>query len=217
MSHGFLCAQEHDFLVLVISSWVSWASLMSRISHKMSSHGCRHLQNYTRLAWSPSKRFVLFGGDMDGKPSWCSEHNRSEMVAVLGPYEALPYYIHIYIHHGAKFTIAIYLLYQLSWKFCEYLYICTWASLQCCQIVIISHHHTCSAFTCVKEPVSFKVLSMFSNVLWWMWNSVKWISLQVFHHSSRGISITETVYEINVYVLSILTVIALQHNTATLA
>jgi hypothetical protein len=26
-----------------------------------------------------------------------SKHNRSEMVAVLGPYEALPYYIHIYI------------------------------------------------------------------------------------------------------------------------
>jgi hypothetical protein len=23
------------------------------------------------------------------------KHNRSEMVAVLGPYEALPYYIHI--------------------------------------------------------------------------------------------------------------------------
>jgi hypothetical protein len=26
------------------------------------------------------------------------KHNRSEMVAVLGPYEALPYYIHTYIH-----------------------------------------------------------------------------------------------------------------------
>jgi hypothetical protein len=25
------------------------------------------------------------------------KHNRSEMVAVLGPYEALPYYIHTYI------------------------------------------------------------------------------------------------------------------------
>jgi hypothetical protein len=24
------------------------------------------------------------------------KHNRSEMVAVLGPYEALPYYIHTY-------------------------------------------------------------------------------------------------------------------------
>jgi hypothetical protein len=26
------------------------------------------------------------------------KHNRSEMVAVLGPYEALPYYIHIYLY-----------------------------------------------------------------------------------------------------------------------
>jgi hypothetical protein len=26
------------------------------------------------------------------------KHNRSEMVAVLGPFEALPYYIHTYIH-----------------------------------------------------------------------------------------------------------------------
>jgi hypothetical protein len=27
-----------------------------------------------------------------------NKHNRSEMVAVLGPFEALPYYIHTYIH-----------------------------------------------------------------------------------------------------------------------
>jgi hypothetical protein len=27
------------------------------------------------------------------------KHNRSEMVAVLGPNEALPYYIHTYIHN----------------------------------------------------------------------------------------------------------------------
>jgi hypothetical protein len=33
----------------------------------------------------------LTKGLLEGK------HNRSEMVAVLGPYEALPYYIHTYI------------------------------------------------------------------------------------------------------------------------
>jgi hypothetical protein len=31
-----------------------------------------------------------------------SMHNRSEMVAVLGPLEALPYYIHTYIHTSAN-------------------------------------------------------------------------------------------------------------------
>jgi hypothetical protein len=35
------------------------------------------------------------------------KHNRSEMVVVLGPYEALPYYIHtyIYIHHCGRLKV----------------------------------------------------------------------------------------------------------------
>jgi hypothetical protein len=36
------------------------------------------------------------------------KHNRSEMVAVLGPYEALPYYIHTYIHIFLAITIFFY-------------------------------------------------------------------------------------------------------------
>jgi hypothetical protein len=37
------------------------------------------------------------------KASSFKKHNRSEMVAVLGPNEALPYYIvHTYIHHRLK-------------------------------------------------------------------------------------------------------------------
>jgi hypothetical protein len=35
---------------------------------------------------------------MEGKP----KHNRSGMVAVLGPFEALPCYIHTYIHMEGK-------------------------------------------------------------------------------------------------------------------
>jgi hypothetical protein len=36
-------------------------------------------------------------------------HNRSEMVAVLGPLEALPYYIHTYIHiHPPRFLCSGY-------------------------------------------------------------------------------------------------------------
>jgi hypothetical protein len=31
------------------------------------------------------------------------KHNRSEMVAVLGPFEALPYYIHTYLIHKIRY------------------------------------------------------------------------------------------------------------------
>jgi hypothetical protein len=55
-----------------------------------------------------------------------------------------------------------------------------------------------------------------------MWNSAKWTLLLVFHHSSPATSIEETVYEMRVgislfvNVLGILTMTALQHNTAIL-
>jgi hypothetical protein len=41
-------------------------------------------------------------------------HNRSEMVAVLGPYEALSYYIHTYILEGVAVGG-----FKMSWKPCE--------------------------------------------------------------------------------------------------
>jgi hypothetical protein len=62
--------------------------------------------------------------------------------------------------HGAKFSIAVSLLYQLSWKLCEYLYICTWALLHCCQIVVISMPsymfciHLCEGTSLLQSSVS---------------------------------------------------------------
>jgi hypothetical protein len=81
-------------IFLRFSKWLYSQSYLHRLSSLASTHHTARnwitlpvsfLSNTTcNKYWSPI--CVLF------------KHYRSEMVAVLGPFEALPYYIHTYIH-----------------------------------------------------------------------------------------------------------------------
>lgn len=50
------CIQEHEFIVIMITSWVNSAWSMNRKSGRIYSCGCSHSQNHTWLVWSPGKR-----------------------------------------------------------------------------------------------------------------------------------------------------------------
>lgn len=50
------CIQEHEFVVIMVPSWVNSAWSMNRISGRIYSCGCSHSQNHKWLVWSPGKR-----------------------------------------------------------------------------------------------------------------------------------------------------------------
>jgi hypothetical protein len=79
---------------------------------------------------------------------------------------------------------------------------CTWASLHCCRNIISKQ----SLFTfCIRswEGTHLHQSSVCILTCSVMWNSAKWISLLIFHHSTLTIFIAESVYEMHVSVFFI--------------
>jgi hypothetical protein len=98
-------------------------------------------------------------------------------------------------HHGTKFSTPM-----SCYTGCpaNSVCTCTWASMHCCQNVIISTPllfmfctHSCKG---ASPPQS----SMYVLECFVMWNSVKWILFPSFHHNSHTISTAETVYKIHI-------------------
>jgi hypothetical protein len=70
----------------------------------------------------------------------------------------------------------------------------------CCQNIIISMPLLFTFCIHLWEGTSLPQISVYVHKYSVMWNSVKWISLVIFHHNSPTISSAETVYETHVSV-----------------
>jgi hypothetical protein len=100
-------------------------------------------------------------------------------------------------HHGAKFSVPVTVLYQLSWKFFVCLYL-GFAALQ-------PEHRLPTPSFCIRswEGSSLPQSSVYVFKGFAMWNSARWILLPVFRHSSPTVSIAESVHKMHVNVFSI--------------